>query len=257
MVKLRLSRGLCPATSRKASGLRRARGVQEATSHCSRSRQCRSCRECSHPRPCCLSLRSRRRRRCPSSLAAAFWRRRRCPLVTACYALQFSSELEEPARRRGTPMALGGAAARSAGRPSSSHLWQEPSLLSRMQELSVRMQRRARATGRAVRQVWRAVTGQSAARFFGADFGSYVVNFSPRVIPATRPPGAPRDHGSPSQALWVGGDRTWPPCPRSDRSRSAHCGVRRAVGGGKRAASRMSSSYMTCSTSVFRAAREG
>ena len=31
-------------------------------------------------------------------------------------------------------MALGGAAARSAGRPSSSHLWQEPSRLSRMQE---------------------------------------------------------------------------------------------------------------------------
>ena len=43
-------------------------------------------------------------------------------------------------------MALGGAAARSAGRPSSSHLWQEPSRLSRMQELSVRMRRRARAT---------------------------------------------------------------------------------------------------------------
>eukprot|EP00964_Phaeocystis_antarctica_P037081 scaffold21191_cov53-Phaeocystis_antarctica.AAC.2 len=35
---------------------------------------------------------------------------------------------------------------------------------------------------------------------------------------ATRPPGAPRDPGSPSQALWVGEDRTWPPCPRSGRS---------------------------------------
>ena len=35
---------------------------------------------------------------------------------------------------------------------------------------------------------------------------------------ATWPPGAPRDPGSPSQALWVGEDRTWPPCPRSGRS---------------------------------------
>ena len=38
---------------------------------------------------------------------------------------------------------------------------------------------------------------------------------------ATRPPGAPRNPGSPSQALWVGEDaedRTWPPCPRSGRS---------------------------------------
>ena len=35
---------------------------------------------------------------------------------------------------------------------------------------------------------------------------------------ATRPPVAPHDPGSPSQATWVGEDRTWPPCPRSDRS---------------------------------------
>jgi len=35
---------------------------------------------------------------------------------------------------------------------------------------------------------------------------------------ATRPPGASRDPGSPSQALWVGEDRTCPPCPRSGRS---------------------------------------
>ena len=34
----------------------------------------------------------------------------------------------------------------------------------------------------------------------------------------TRPPGASRDPGSPSQALWVGEDRTCPPCPRSGRS---------------------------------------
>ena len=67
----------------------------------------------------------------------------------------------------------------------------------------------------------------------------------------TRSPGARRDPGSPSQALWVGGDRTWPPCPRSGRSRSTHCGVRRAVGGGKGASSIISPSYMTRSTSVF------
>ena len=34
---------------------------------------------------------------------------------------------------------------------------------------------------------------------------------------ATRPPGARRDPGSPSQATWVGEDRTWPPCPRFGR----------------------------------------
>ena len=169
-----------------------SRGVQEATSHCSRSRQCRSCRECSHPRPCCLSLRSRRRRRCPSSLAAAFWRRRRCPLVTACYALQFSSELEEPARRRGTPMALGGAAARSAGRPSSSHLWQEPSLLSRMQELSVRMQRRARATAARAAQFGKFGVQSRVARPFRSGLWKLRCKFitegstprrGPRVLP--------------------------------------------------------------------------
>ena len=65
-------------------------------------------------------------------------------------------------------MALGGAAARSAGRPSSSHLWQEPSLLSRMQELSVRMQRRARAT---------------AAR--AAQFGKFGVAVSGEVLERT------------------------------------------------------------------------
>ena len=73
---------------------------------------------------------------------------------------------------------------------------------------------------------------------------------------ATRTRGAPCDPGSPSQTLWVGGDRAWPPCPRSGRRRSTHCGVRRAVGGGKGASSSISSSYMTRSTSVFRAARE-
>ena len=43
----------------------------------------------------------------------------------------------------------------------------------------------------------------------------------PRFCAATRPPGASRDPGSPLQALWVGGDRTWPPCPRSGRSPGA------------------------------------
>ena len=50
---------------------------------------------------------------------------------------------------------------------------------------------------------------------------------------ATRPPGAPRDPGSPSQALWVGGDRAWPPCPRSGRSRSTQCGAQSAMGARK------------------------
>ena len=46
------------------------------------------------------------------------------------------------------------------------------------------------------------------------------------ITRATWPPGAPRDPGPPSQALWVGEDRTWPPCPRSGRSASrAVCGV--------------------------------
>ena len=35
---------------------------------------------------------------------------------------------------------------------------------------------------------------------------------------ATRPPGGLRRPGSPSQALWVGEDRTCPPCPLSGRS---------------------------------------
>eukprot|EP00964_Phaeocystis_antarctica_P001613 scaffold853_cov57-Phaeocystis_antarctica.AAC.2 len=44
---------------------------------------------------------------------------------------------------------------------------------------------------------------------------------------ATWPPGAPRDPGPPSQTLWVGEDRAWPPCPRSGRSapRPAACGA--------------------------------
>ena len=107
-------------------------------------------------------------------------------------------------------MALGGAAARSAGRPSSSHLWQEPSRLSRMQELSVRMQRRARATAARTAQFGKfggtALNGTRLAcshgsrEFFGVDFGSCAVNFSPRVLlrdaaAGCSPSSAPRDHG--------------------------------------------------------------
>ena len=57
-----------------------------------------------------------------------------------------------------------------------------------------------------------------------------VVKFLLRFYAATRPPGAPRGHGSPSQALWVGEDRAWPPCPRSGRSRSTHCCAQSAMG---------------------------
>ena len=63
-------------------------------------------------------------------------------------------------------MALGGAAARSAGRPSSSHLWQEPSRLSRMQELSVRMRRRARATAARAAQFGKFGVQSRVARLF-------------------------------------------------------------------------------------------
>ena len=48
-------------------------------------------------------------------------------------------------------------------------------------------------------------------------FSSFYISYR-GFYSATRPPVAPRDPGSPSQALWVGGDRTCPPCPRSDRS---------------------------------------
>ena len=132
--------------------------------------------------------------------------------------------------------------------------------------------------GRAVRRTCRFLLGsRPASRWHTAKFysskGKYIYRYTTSTLPlitvtsfyishrgfyaATRPPGAPCDPGSPSQTLWVGGDRAWPPCPRSGRRRSTHCGVRRAVGGGKGASSSISSSYMTRSTSVFRAAREG
>ena len=73
-------------------------------------------------------------------------------------------------------MALGGAAARSAGRPSSSHLWQEPSRLSRMQELSVRMRRRARAT---------AARAAQFGKFGVQSRGSQSRGFSERTLEVT------------------------------------------------------------------------
>jgi hypothetical protein len=68
-------------------------------------------------------------------------------------------------------------------------------------------------------------------------FSSFYISYR-GFCAATWPPGAPRDPGSPLQALWVGGDRTWPPCPRSGRSRSGsrstHFGAQSAVGRAKK-----------------------
>jgi len=55
---------------------------------------------------------------------------------------------------------------------------------------------------------------------------------------ATRPPGGLRRPGSPSQALWVGEDRTCPPCPRSGRSAPRTLAHRAPWGARKRRRSR-------------------
>ena len=73
---------------------------------------------------------------------------------------------------------------------------------------------------------------------------------------ATRPPGAPRDPGSPSQTLWVGEDRTWPPCPRSGRSAPRTLAHRAPWGARKRRRSRSANDMrpdpMACSTAEER-----
>ena len=74
--------------------------------------------------------------------------------------------------------------------------------------------------------------------------------------PPTRPPGAPRRPGSPSQATFVGEDRTWPPCPRSGRGAPRTLAHRAPWGARKRRRSRSANDMrpdpMACSTAEER-----